>query len=63
LEKLREITRAVEDFPVLAIGGITLDNVASCFAAGASGAAAIRLLNDVDRLSSHVEVIRSEFGK
>ncbi len=46
LDKLREVTSALSDFPVLAIGGISLQNLAACFEAGASGVAAIRLLND-----------------
>jgi thiamine-phosphate pyrophosphorylase len=47
LEKLREVTSALKDFPVVAIGGITNDNVAQCYEAGASGVAAIRLFNDL----------------
>jgi thiamine-phosphate pyrophosphorylase len=60
LEKLQELTTELGQFPVLAIGGVTLDNVESCFKAGASGVAAIRLLNDAERLSSIVEVIRNK---
>jgi len=48
LEKLREVTNALEGFPVLAIGGINLDNAADCFRAGASGIAAIRLFQHTD---------------
>ena len=48
LDKLRYVTSEMGDFPVLAIGGISLDNVAECFEAGASGIAAIRLLNDAE---------------
>ena len=46
LDKLRNVTSELGDFPVLAIGGISLENVAACLDAGASGVAAIRLLND-----------------
>jgi thiamine-phosphate pyrophosphorylase len=45
LEKLHEVTKDLEGFPVIAIGGMTLDNAQSCFAAGASGIAAIRLFD------------------
>ena len=50
LDKLAEVTRALGEFPVVAIGGITLDNVDECFEAGARGIAAIRLLNDTKNL-------------
>ena len=43
LDKLRELTIALAEFPVLAIGGITRENTASCIAAGASGIARISL--------------------
>ena len=46
LEKLRAVTSELQTFPVLAVGGVTLENVAACFDAGAKGVAAIRLLND-----------------
>ena len=61
LTKLSEVTRALGEFPVLAIGGITLENVAECFDAGASGIAAIRLLNDAEKMTKIVETIRSKF--
>ena len=44
-ERLQQVCRAVS-IPVLAIGGITLDNTASCLHAGAAGLAAIRLFQD-----------------
>jgi len=61
LNKLEHVTSELRDFPVVAIGGITLDNVRACFDAGARGVAAIRLLNDAERMSSIVESIRSVY--
>jgi thiamine-phosphate pyrophosphorylase len=61
LERLREVTTESRKLPVLAIGGITLERVNECLHAGASGVAAIRLLNDVARLSATVEEIRRRF--
>ena len=60
LDKLREVTRAVAEFPVLAIGGVTLENAGECFHAGARGIAAIGMLNDAENMSSIVRVIRSQ---
>ena len=61
LEKLEEVANELDGFPVVAIGGIALDNVAACFDAGACGVAAIRLLNDAEGLLSVVEVIRGVY--
>ncbi|HKY42530.1 MAG TPA: thiamine phosphate synthase, partial [Pyrinomonadaceae bacterium] len=61
LSRLGEVTSELRPFPVVAIGGITLENAGACFEAGASGVAAIRLLNDAERLSSIVEAIRSVY--
>ena len=59
-ERLQQVCSAVS-IPVLAIGGITLDNAAACSHAGAAGLAAIRLFQDaldpistVDRLRQTV---------
>lgn len=43
LDKLREVARALGEFPVLAIGGITQENASACLVAGARGIAAISL--------------------
>lgn len=46
LEKLSEVTKALAGFPVVAIGGITRENVLECFRVGAGGMAAIRMFNE-----------------
>ena len=61
LNRLEEVTSELQGFPVVAIGGITLDNAPACFEARASGVAAIRLLNDAERMASIVEAIRSVY--
>lgn len=61
LLKLAAVARKLGEFPVVAIGGVTLENVGACFEAGARGVAAIRLLNDAEQLSSIVRAIRRKF--
>ena len=46
IERLREVCMAVQ-IPVLAIGGVNLENASSCVEAGAAGIAAIRLFQEV----------------
>ena len=45
LNKLRDVARALDEFPVLAIGGITLENIPACLSAGARGVAGISLFS------------------
>jgi thiamine-phosphate pyrophosphorylase len=59
-ERLREVCRSVS-IPVLAIGGITLDNAESCMVAGAAGIAAIRLFQDALDPISVLERLRQLF--
>jgi len=56
LERLSEVCRAVA-VPVLALGGITLENAGSCLAAGAAGIAAIRLFQDAADLAALVAAL------
>jgi len=58
LDRLAAVCRAVT-VPVLAIGGITLANAASCLDAGASGLAAIRLFQDAPDLPALVRSLRA----
>lgn len=57
LDRLAEVCRAVA-LPVLAIGGITLENAADCFSAGASGIAAIRLFQDAPDMATVIRALR-----
>ncbi|MBA3515473.1 MAG: thiamine phosphate synthase [Pyrinomonadaceae bacterium] len=61
LEKFEQAATILTQFPVLALGGVTLDNAADCFRAGASGVAAIRLMNDPDQLARVVTEIGARF--
>jgi thiamine-phosphate pyrophosphorylase len=58
LERLATVCREVS-IPVLAIGGVTLENASACLAAGASGIAAIRLFQDTQDVSSLVQSLRN----
>jgi thiamine-phosphate pyrophosphorylase len=55
LTQLREACKA--KIPVLALGGVSLENAKSCLEAGASGIAAIRLFQD-NRISEAVAKLR-----
>lgn len=57
LGPLAEVCRSVS-IPVLAIGGVTLENAAACFAAGASGIAAIRLFQDAPDPAGVISALR-----
>jgi len=57
LTRLEEVCRAVR-IPVLAIGGITLDDARECLRAGAAGIAAIRLFQDASDIPALVSSLR-----
>ena len=57
VERLAEVCLSVS-IPVLAIGGITLENAAACFAAGAAGIAAIRLFQDSSDPAATLRALR-----
>ncbi len=59
IERLREVCASVE-IPVLAIGGVNLENSRACMEAGAAGVAAIRLFQnaqDAAELAAKLEAI------
>jgi thiamine-phosphate pyrophosphorylase len=56
LKRLAEVCQAIT-IPVLAIGGITLENAADCLSAGASGIAAIRLFQDAPDIVAVVDAL------
>jgi thiamine-phosphate pyrophosphorylase len=61
LESLERVATALSPFPVLALGGVTIGNVAECILAGARGIAAIRMLSDPSGLQQVVNEIRAAF--
>jgi thiamine-phosphate pyrophosphorylase len=63
LEARQTVVSAVAPFPVIALGGINLGNVANCFCSGAAGIAAIRLFQDASKLKSVVTRIRELFDE
>ena len=58
LEVLREVCTKANDFPILALGGVDESNFQQTLDAGAKGIAAVRLLNDVERLSRFAKQTR-----
>ena len=58
LARLAEVCRAVS-LPVVAIGGVTLDNAGLCLSAGASGIAAIRFFQDAHDFATLVKTLRA----
>lgn len=59
LESLKSVCSASRPFPILALGGIDETNFRNVIAAGASGFAAIRSMNEVDCLRSIMKAVRS----
>lgn len=60
LAALRAAAEALKPFPLIALGGITLESTASTLKAGARGVAAIRALSEPENLEATVRALRGE---
>jgi thiamine-phosphate pyrophosphorylase len=58
IERLAEVCRAIR-IPVLAIGGISVDNAKSCVDSGAAGLAAIRLFQEPQDQKTLATIVHS----
>jgi len=62
LGALGEAARSLAGFPVVALGGVSEENVAAVLAAGAAGIAAIRMFADEQRLGRALRLIAGRVG-
>jgi thiamine-phosphate pyrophosphorylase len=62
LRNLEEVVTNFPGFPVMALGGVTLENAVDCLRAGAAGVGAIRLMSDPSLLPAVVSEIKRQFG-
>jgi thiamine monophosphate synthase len=60
LGKLREVAARVR-IPLLALGGIGVQSVKHCLAAGATGIAGISIFQNSESVQARVEELRAEF--
>ena len=63
LTGLTNVCSAFSPFPILALGGVMIANVAECIRAGARGVAAIRMLQQPARLAEIADEVRRSFAR
>jgi thiamine-phosphate pyrophosphorylase len=59
LQKLSEAVHQLRDFPVLALGGVSLQNAADCLMAGAAGIAGISIFDPPEGINDVCEQVRT----
>ncbi len=63
ITNLERVCAELAPFPVLALGGLTINNVAACIQAGAQGVAGISMFDNPERLADVVNAIRESVRK
>jgi thiamine-phosphate pyrophosphorylase len=59
LNALKAVASELSPFPIVALGGVTVDRVKDCLGAGASGVAGISLFNDPESLVLAVTLVQT----
>lgn len=63
IERLRAAVEKFEGFPVIALGGISLDDLEPVLATGAAGVAAIRALSTPERIREFAGQVKKHFDE
>lgn len=63
IEKLTEVVKTARDFPVIALGGVKLENIPEISRTGANGISAISLFENTEKLPIIVEEIKRNWKK